>query len=78
MGQFFFENWVSYSAGVTCVSKNSLKLLYLAQFSRYKHFCVLKKNLKFKMAAKLGKASLHRYPVDKNFAEIPLVNFYFI
>ena len=31
-----------------------------------------------KYLLKLGKASLHRYPVVKNFAKIPLVNFYFM
>ena len=32
---------VSYSAELPCGSKISSKSLYLAQFSRYKHFCVL-------------------------------------
>ena len=39
--QIFFENWVSYTAKVPCGSKISSKSLYLAQFSRYKDFCVL-------------------------------------
>ena len=46
----FFENWNCYSAEIPCDSKFSLKLLYLARFSRYKHFCVLQflqKNRKF-------------------------------
>ena len=40
-GQYIFENWVSYSAELPCGSKKLSKLLYLAQFLRYKHFCVL-------------------------------------
>ena len=39
--QNFFENWHGYSAETPCGSKISLKSLYLARFSRYKHFCVL-------------------------------------
>ena len=35
LGQKIFENWVSYSAEISCGSKISLKLLYLARFSRY-------------------------------------------
>ena len=65
------------------------KSLYLARFSRYKDFCVciFEKNSKIqngrhywqmKYLLKLGKASLHIYPVGQNFAEIPLVNFYFM
>ena len=38
--QKFFENWENYSAEIPCVSKISSKSLYLARFSRYKHFCV--------------------------------------
>ena len=37
----FFENWHGYSAVLPCGSKISSKSLYLARFSRYKHFCVL-------------------------------------
>ena len=37
----FFENWENYSAEIPCGSKISSKLLYLARFSRYKHFYVL-------------------------------------
>ena len=37
----FFENADGYSAEIPCGSKISLKTLYLARFSRYKHFCVL-------------------------------------
>ena len=39
--QNFFENWDGYSADIPCGSKLSSKSLYLAQFLRYKHFCVL-------------------------------------
>ena len=52
--QNFFENWHGYSAEVPCRSKISSKSLYLAGFSRYKHFYVLqylRKIRKFKMAA---------------------------
>ena len=55
--QNFFENWDNYSAEVPCGSKISSKSLYLARFSRYKHFCVLqflRKFRKFKMAAIFG------------------------
>ena len=38
--QNFFENWDNYSAEMPCGSKISSKSLYLARFSRYKHFCV--------------------------------------
>ena len=37
----FFENWDGYSLKIPCGSKNLSKSLYLARFSRYKHFCVL-------------------------------------
>ena len=53
----FFQNWDNYSAEIPCGSKISSKSLYLARFSRYKHFCVLqflRKFRKFKMAAILG------------------------
>ena len=39
--QKFFENWHGYSADIPCGSKISSKSLYLAGFSRYKHFYVL-------------------------------------
>ena len=50
----------------------SSKSLYLAHFSRYKHYCVLQKIGKFKMAAIFGEtktflkfvmATPERYPV---------------
>ena len=37
----FFENCDGHSAEIPCGSKISSKSLYLARFSRYKHFCVL-------------------------------------
>ena len=49
--KFFFENWHGYSAEIPCGSKILSKLLYLARFSRYKHFYVLQLCEKFKMAA---------------------------
>ena len=71
--QNFFENWHGYSAKIPCGSKISSKSLYLAGFSRYKHFYVLqflRKIRKFKMAAIFGETNFfenrHGYP-----AEIP-------
>ena len=52
--QNFFENWHGYSAEIPCGSNISSKSLYLARFSRCKHFYVLQflqKIRKFKMAA---------------------------
>ena len=77
--QNFFENWHGYSADIPCGSKISSKSLYLAGFSRYKHFYVLqflRKIRKFKMAAifgetkfffKIGISTLQRYPVGQKF-----------
>ena len=39
--KIFFENWHGYSAEIPCGSKILSKSVYLAQFSRYKHFYVL-------------------------------------
>ena len=39
--QKFFENWDGYYGEIPCGPKISSKSLYLARFSRYKHFCVL-------------------------------------
>ena len=39
--KFFFENCHGYSAEIPCGSKILSKSLYLARFSRYKHFYVL-------------------------------------
>ena len=43
--------WDNCSAEIPCGSKISSKSLYLAGFLRYKHFYVLRKIQKFKMAA---------------------------
>ena len=59
--QNFFENWDGYSAEIPCGLQILLKSLYLAWFSRYKHFCVLqflRKIRKFKMAAILGETKI--------------------
>ena len=55
--QNFFQNWDNCSAEIPCGSKILSKSLYLARFSRYKHFCVLeflRKIRKFKLAAIFG------------------------
>ena len=74
--QKFFQNWHNYSAEIPCGSKISSKSLYLARFSRYKHFCVLQFLRKFKMAAifaetkfffKIGKTTPLRYPAGQKF-----------
>ena len=82
--QNFFQNWDNYSAEIPRGSKISSKSLYLARFSRYKHFCVLQflRNFrKFKMAAifgetkiflKLGKVLRRDTLWVKNFVEIAL------
>ena len=69
--QNFFENWHGYSADIPCGSKSSSKSLYLAGFSRYKHFYVLqflRKIRKFKMAAIFGETNFfenwHGYSAD--------------
>ena len=57
---FLFENWHGYSAEIPCGSKILSKSLYLARFSRYKHFYVLqflRKIRKFKMAAIFGETN---------------------
>ena len=81
---FLFENWHGYSAEIPCGSKISSKSLYLAGFSRYKHFYVLqflRKIRKFKMAAifgetnffcKLGQLLCRDTLRVKNFVEIAL------
>ena len=77
--QIFFENWHGYSADIPCGSKISSKSLYLAGFSRYKHFYVLqflRKNSKIqngryfwrdKFFLKIGMATLQIYPVGQKF-----------
>ena len=72
--QIFFENWDNYSAEIPCGSKISSKSLYLARFSRYKHFYVLKflrKIRKFKMAAIFGETKFFFENWDNYSAEIP-------
>ena len=71
--QIFFENWHGYSADIPCGSKISSKSLYLAGFSRYKHFYVLqflRKIRKFKMAAIFGETNFFQN-WDNYSAEIP-------
>ena len=56
-----FENRDGYSLEIPCGPKISSKSLYLAQFSRYKHFRVLQflqKIQKFKMAPILGETKI--------------------
>ena len=73
---FFFENWHGYSAEIPYGSKISSKSLYLAGFSRYKHFYVLQFLRKIqngrhfwrdKIFLKIGMATLQRYPVGQKF-----------
>ena len=73
---FLFENWHGYSAEIPCGSKISSKSLYLAGFSRYKHFYVLqflrkiRKGRHFwrdKIFLKIGMATLQIYPVGQKF-----------
>ena len=71
--QNFVENWHGYSTEIPCRSKISSKSLYLAGFSRYKHFYVLqflRKIRKFTMAAIFGETKffLNRHGYS---AEIP-------
>ena len=74
--KFSFENWHGYSAQMPCGSKILSKSLYLARFSRYKHFYVLQFLRKIqnghhfwrdKIFLKIGMATLQRYPVDQKF-----------
>ena len=72
--QKFFENWHGYSADTPCASKISSKSLYLAGFSRYKHFYVLqflRKIRKFKMAAIFGETKFFFLNRHGYSAEIP-------
>ena len=70
--------WESYSVEISCGSKISSKSLYLARFSRYKHFYVLQFCKKFenskwppffvrKFFLKIGMAALQGYPVGQKF-----------
>ena len=56
--KIFFQNWDNYSAEIPCGSKILSKSLYLAGFSRYKHFCVLQFLRKFKMATIFGETKI--------------------
>ena len=56
--QKYFENWHGYSAEIPSRSKILLSSLHIAQFSRYKHFCVLQKLWKFKMATIFGETKM--------------------
>ena len=71
-----FENWEKYSAEISCGSKILSKLLYLARFLRYKHFCVLqflRKFRKFKMAAILGETKISIF-VFSLFGKFVMIN----
>ena len=72
--QNFFENWHGYSAEIPCDSKILSKTIYLAWFSRYKHFYVLQFLQKIqngrhvwrdKNFLRIGIATLQRYPEDQ-------------
>ena len=72
--QNFFKNWENYSAEIPFGSKISSKSLYLARFSRYKHFYVLqflRKIRKFKMAAIFGETNFFFENRHGYSAEIP-------
>ena len=69
--QKIFQNWYKYSAEIPCGSRISSKSLYLARFSRYKHFYVLQFLRKIrngrhfwrdKNFLKIGKTTSQRYP----------------
>ena len=69
--QIFFENWHGYSADIPCGSKISSKSLYLAGFSRYKHFmfcnfCEKFKNSKWPpfLARQIFFENWHGYSAD--------------
>ena len=68
--QNFFADRYGYSAELPCGSKISSKSLYLVRFSRYKHFYVLRKIRKFKMAAIFGEIKFFE-KWDNYSAEIP-------
>ena len=80
--QNIFENWDGHSAEIPCGSKISSKSLYLARFSRYKHFlcfATFAKNSKIQNGRqfwrdkffflKIGMGTLQRYPVGKKFRQ---------
>ena len=74
--KIFFQNWDNYSAEIPCGSKISSKSLYLARFSRYKHFCFLQflrkiQNgghfLRDKFFLKIGITTPQGYPMGQKF-----------
>ena len=72
--QNFFQNWDNYSAEIPYGSKILSKSLYLARFSRYKHFCILeflRKIRKFKMAAIFGETKIFFENWENYSREIP-------
>ena len=71
----YLEN-ASFLALYCCGNQSQRSLLYLARFSRYKHFCVLQKiekikNVRYiwrdKNILKIGMATLQRYPAGPKF-----------
>ena len=81
-GQNIFENWVIYSEQIPCGSKISLKSLF--EIQGFLCFAFLKKKSKIKNGRhfwqvkyllKLGKASLHRYPLGQKFCQNPTCKF---
>ena len=48
----------SFLALYCCGNQSQRSLLYLARFSRYKHFCVLQKIKKLKMSAIFGETKI--------------------
>ena len=70
LDKIFWGNCDGYSGEIPCGSQISSKSLYLARFSRYKHFCVLqflRKIRKFKIFLKIAMATWQRYPVGQKF-----------
>ena len=88
-GQNFFENWVSYSEEIPYGSKilsKSLLSSTVFEIKGFLCFAFLKKNSNIlngchfwqvKYLLKLGKASLHRYPVGEKFCRNPTGEFLF-
>ena len=65
--KIFFKNWDGHCAEIPCGSKISSKSLYLARFSRYKHFCVLqflREFRKLKMADILGERNFFKIGIE--------------
>ena len=66
----------SFLALYCCGNQSQRSLLYLARFSRYKHFCVFQKKKKIKNVRyirreknilKIGMLTLQRYPAGPKF-----------